>query len=49
MRVLGKVLYWLVVVLISLAIVIALILFLESRDQSAVEETRAGCVATCRA
>ena len=49
MRILGKVVYWLVVVLISLALVVALILFLESRDQSAVEETRAGCVATCLA
>lgn len=37
MRILGKVVYWLVVVLISLALVVALILFLESRDQSSVE------------
>lgn len=37
MRALGKILYWLVVVLISLALVVALILFLESRDQSSVE------------
>lgn len=32
-----KVLYWLAVVAISLALVVALILFLESRDQSSVE------------
>lgn len=32
-----KVLYWLVVLAISLALVVALILFLESRDQSSVE------------
>jgi hypothetical protein len=35
--VLGKLVYWLAVVAISLALVIALILFLESRDQSSVE------------
>jgi cytochrome b subunit of formate dehydrogenase len=35
--VLLKVLYWLAVVAISLALVIGLILFLESRDQSSVE------------
>jgi cytochrome b subunit of formate dehydrogenase len=34
----GKVLYWLVVVAISLALVVGLILFFESRDQSQVEE-----------
>ena len=34
----GKVLYWLVVVAISLALVVGLILFFESRDQSKVEE-----------
>jgi hypothetical protein len=32
-----KIVYWLVVVVVSLALVIALILFLESRDQSSVE------------
>ena len=36
-RVLLKVLYWVAVVAISLALVVALILFLESRDQSSVE------------
>jgi cytochrome b subunit of formate dehydrogenase len=33
----GKVLYWLVVLAISLALVVGLILFFESRDQSQVE------------
>ena len=32
-----KVLYWVAVVAISLALVVALILFFESRDQSSVE------------
>ena len=32
-----SVLYWLAVVAISLALVVGLILFLESRDQSSVE------------
>jgi hypothetical protein len=35
--VLGKILYWVLVVVISLALVVGLILFLESRDQSSVE------------
>ena len=39
--VLLKVLYWLAVVAISLALVVALILFLESRDQSSVESDSA--------
>jgi len=34
------VLYWVAVVLVSLALVIALILFLESRDGSSLEGTR---------
>ena len=33
----GKVAYWVAVVLVSLALVIALILFLESRDDSSLE------------
>lgn len=33
----GRLLYWLAVLAISLALVIALILFLESRDDSSVE------------
>ncbi|HEX6582993.1 MAG TPA: hypothetical protein VF056_05260 [Thermoleophilaceae bacterium] len=36
-----KVLYWLAVVAISLALVVGLILFLESRDQSSVESDAA--------
>jgi cytochrome b subunit of formate dehydrogenase len=32
-----KIVYWLAVVAISLALVIGLILFLESRDQSSVD------------
>lgn len=33
----GKVLYWVAVVVISLAILVALILFFESRDESTLE------------
>ena len=36
-----KVLYWVAVVAISLALVVGLILFLESRDQSSVESDAA--------
>jgi hypothetical protein len=32
-----KILYWLAVIAVSLALVIGLILFLESRDQSSIE------------
>jgi len=39
--VLLKVLYWVAVVAISLALVVGLILFLESRDQSSVESDSA--------
>jgi hypothetical protein len=35
--VIWKLLYWLAVVAVSLALVIGLILFLESRDQSSIE------------
>jgi len=38
--VLVKVLYWVAVVLVSLALVIALILFLESRDHSSLQGAR---------
>ena len=34
---LGKVVYWLAVVAISLALVVLLVLFFESRDESQVE------------
>ena len=33
-----EILYWLAVLAVSLALVIGLILFLESRDQSSIEE-----------
>jgi hypothetical protein len=39
--VLLKIIYWLAVVAISLALVVGLILFLESRDQSSVESNSA--------
>jgi hypothetical protein len=39
-----KFLYWLAVVAISLALVIGLILFFESRDQSSVESAAAPVV-----
>jgi cytochrome b subunit of formate dehydrogenase len=37
MAILLKLLYWLAVVAISLALVVGLILFFESRDQSSIE------------
>jgi hypothetical protein len=37
-RVLLKILYWLAVLVISLALLVALILFFESRDESSVDE-----------
>ena len=36
-RLLGSVVYWLAVLVISLALVVGLVLLLESRDQSEVE------------
>jgi hypothetical protein len=45
-RLLLRTLYWLAVLAISLALVVGLILFLESRDQSSVER---GAVLTTRA
>lgn len=41
MSLLGRILYWLAVVAISLALLVALVLFLESRDPGAVESARA--------
>ncbi len=38
MKVAGRILYWLMVVLVSLALVIAILLFVESRDRSQVRE-----------
>ena len=37
-RILGKILYWLAVLAISLVLLVALVLFFESRDSSQVEE-----------
>jgi hypothetical protein len=36
-RLLGKILYWLAVLAVSIALLIALVLFLEARDESQVE------------
>ena len=45
-RVLLSVLYWVAVLVISIAILVALVLLIESRDQSSVEEGgRTGLVA----
>jgi hypothetical protein len=45
MQVMLRVLYWLAVLAISLLLVVGLILFLESRDQSSVERSdRTGSV-----
>ena len=45
-RILLSVLYWVAVIVVSLAILVALVLLIESRDQSSVEEGgRAGLVA----
>ena len=37
MRVLGKILYWLAVLVISIILLIALVMFFEARDESQVE------------
>ncbi len=37
MRVLGKILYWITVLAVSLVLLVVLVLFFESRDQSEVE------------
>jgi hypothetical protein len=39
-RTLGKVIYWLAVLAISVALLIALVLFFESRDESQIEGSR---------
>ncbi len=36
--VIGRIVYWIAVIAISLALVVGLILFLESRDQSTLDE-----------
>jgi hypothetical protein len=40
-RIALRILYWLAVLAISIALVVGLILFFESRDQSSVEESSA--------
>jgi hypothetical protein len=42
MNVLGKVLYWAAVLVISVALLIALVLFFESRDDSQIEGSTTG-------
>jgi hypothetical protein len=44
-RTLGRVLYWLAVLAVSVALVIGLILFFESRDASEVDDAAQGEVA----
>ena len=41
-RILGRILYWLAVIAISVALLIVLVMFFESRDDSRLEETRHG-------
>lgn len=46
MKVLLTILYWLAVLIVSIAVLVALVLLIESRDQSSVEEdSRAAQVA----
>jgi hypothetical protein len=40
-RIALRILYWLAVLAISIALVVGLVLFFESRDQSSVEESSA--------
>lgn len=42
MTILLKILYWLAVLAISLALLVALVLFFESRDDSTLDEPEAG-------
>jgi hypothetical protein len=37
-RVLGKIIYWLAVLVISIALLIALVLYFEAQDESQVEQ-----------
>ena len=41
MRILGRILYWLAVLVISIALLIALVMFFESRDESRLQDSRA--------
>ena len=46
MKVLLTILYWLAVLIVSIAVLVALVLLIESRDQSSVEEdSRVGLLA----
>ena len=45
MRVLGRILYWLAVLVISVILLIALVMFFESRDDSALEDSRVALLA----
>jgi len=47
-RILGRIVYWLAVLVISIALLVALVLFFESRDESRVEETHAGATMPLR-
>jgi ABC-type Fe3+ transport system permease subunit len=38
LRIVGRVLYWLVVLAVSLALLVALVMFFEARDESQIEE-----------
>ena len=40
MRYVGRILYWLAVLVISVALLIALVMFFESRDDSRLEDSR---------
>ncbi len=44
-RILLSVLYWLAVLIVSVALLVALVLLIESRDQSSVDSGAAGLVA----
>jgi hypothetical protein len=47
--VIGRIVYWIAVIAISLALVVGLILFLESRDSSTLEDSRIAPVSGLRA
>ena len=41
-RILGRIVYWLAVLVISVALLIALVMFFESRDDSRLEDSSTG-------
>ncbi len=43
-RIVGRIVYWLAVLVISVALLIALVQFFESRDESRLEDSKAGLV-----